>query len=243
MRPGYEAIISLGGACAPAFNIRRIFGNDRAFPFDWWISSRQGIEKIIRDDFAGPYRVENMRLSPDRQSVRDISLNIHYVHDFPRGPDKHVLPDFAPHVPERLQRYQVLAERMRRICSTSRVLFVRLEPPGRPKNWDGSHAAAHARAEKWLALFREKWPNGQADILTLNTDPNTPPAPPLKLPSGMALFDNIETVTGDGGWQNMGYARMFRRQEIVSLAEKTGTKRLNFKADDALASGHGIEAA
>jgi len=36
--PTYSAIVSLGGNCEVAHQLRRRFGGERAFPFDWWIT-------------------------------------------------------------------------------------------------------------------------------------------------------------------------------------------------------------
>ena len=228
MVDGYDAIISLGEACPPAFNIRQFVQNDRAFPFDWWVSSRVGIEQIIKNDFTGLYQIENMRLTPNGNSIEDTKYRIYYHHKFADVPGGPVVENFAERIPKRLERFNALAARMNAICASGRVLFVRQEFKDL-RDWDGSAMATIARAVSWLEMFREKWPRGQADLLVLDSGDEIPD--PLKFSSGTAFFDSVETLPKDGLWKPLAFAAIFKRHGFVSLTPRTGVKRENPEQD------------
>lgn len=223
----YDAIISLGAACKTAANIRRYFGNDRAFPFDWWITRPHGVGKILRADFHGmmnPQFLERRTLG-DADTVYDHQFEVTYHHEFPRDEAGKIVADYQRHIPRRLERLRALAERMNRICSTSRVLFVRQEAAA-PE----AEAAARAVAIQWLGLFREKWPQGHADLLLLDAHDVRDTS---HLDTGTVYFDRVPIVTEGTTWQIRGYTELFDRWGFVSNAPKSENLRLNFMHDEA----------
>ncbi len=82
-------IISLGGHCPVAHNLRRFFDFGEAFPFDWWITPFEGLLKFLtRPDVDWLYDPEKLELTPDNASVRHRELGILLHHEFPREPSK-----------------------------------------------------------------------------------------------------------------------------------------------------------
>lgn len=220
----YDAIISLGAACKPAHNIRRYFGNDRAFPFDWWISGPRAVETLIGNGLTGALRPENLVVirQAATDAVYDRALTIAYQHEFPRDEAGFVVKNFVDYIPKRQQRFRALADRMDAICARNRVLFVRQE------HAPTERAYALGQAAEWLQLFRAAWPEGAADLLLLDaTD-----AASLRTEHGTAYFDTVPRIAGDGDWQPLGFNRVFKRHGIVSLAPRTETRRYTFKAEE-----------
>lgn len=60
MRP-CDLFISLGSNCEVSYNIRRFFGFEAAYPFDWWITPLSPVPKLIESDFALELTTENLQ--------------------------------------------------------------------------------------------------------------------------------------------------------------------------------------
>ncbi len=48
----FSHVISLGAACAPAWQIRNFTEQETAFPFDWLVLPFNSLLEILRNDFA-----------------------------------------------------------------------------------------------------------------------------------------------------------------------------------------------
>ena len=78
-------IISLGGRCAVAHNLRRFFDFGEAFPFDWWITPFDGLIKFLaHPDPDWLYDPAKLDLTANNGSVRHTDLGIRLHHEFPR---------------------------------------------------------------------------------------------------------------------------------------------------------------
>ena len=78
-------IISLGGRCAVAHNLRRFFDFGEAFPFDWWITPFDGLIKFLANpDPDWLYDPAELDLTANKGSVRHSDLGIRLHHEFPR---------------------------------------------------------------------------------------------------------------------------------------------------------------
>jgi hypothetical protein len=47
MRTAVDRVIGLGTNCEIAFNLRRCFGFERAYPFDWWFTPLNVVAPIL----------------------------------------------------------------------------------------------------------------------------------------------------------------------------------------------------
>ncbi len=126
----FDHIISLGGACETAYNLRRHFGFATSYPFDWWISSVGGVAALLRDgDVDAFYRIEDLERSGSGGSVRNTRYDIHLHHEFPRDwktPGQPVRDDWPTRIDEPRRRTAYLAERLFGLAATARtLLFVR----------------------------------------------------------------------------------------------------------------------
>lgn len=135
----FDHIISLGGACETAYNLRRHFGFATSYPFDWWISSTAGVAKLLRDgDVDALYRLEDLERPGHGGSVRNTRYDIHLHHEFPRDwktPGQPVREDWATRIDEPRQRSAYLIERLFGLATTAKtLLFVRrFGPQDRPE--------------------------------------------------------------------------------------------------------------
>ena len=78
-------IISLGKTCAVAYNLRRYFDFDMAFPFDWWVTPPSGLCKLIqKPDPDYLYNPIMLEVTDDKSSVIHKELKIQLHHEFPR---------------------------------------------------------------------------------------------------------------------------------------------------------------
>ncbi len=73
-------IISLGRACDIAFHIRRCFGQEEAYPFDWLITPVEALTTLVRTDFDGFLDPASLFARP--KGVLDRRLGIHFRHDW-----------------------------------------------------------------------------------------------------------------------------------------------------------------
>jgi hypothetical protein len=80
MEPPFSAVISLGTDCQAAYQIRRFFGQDRAFVFDWLVMTPAAVAASIRDGFRVP--IEPGRLASHGTFVRDAVTGTRFHHDF-----------------------------------------------------------------------------------------------------------------------------------------------------------------
>jgi hypothetical protein len=79
-----QKVVSLGGNCMVAQEMRNYFKVETANLFDWWITPGDALIRLIEQDFEALFAPENLRLVGDSQSVANLRYgNLHH-HDFPR---------------------------------------------------------------------------------------------------------------------------------------------------------------
>jgi hypothetical protein len=101
-------VVSLGGQCETAYNLRRYFDFSTAYPFDWWVSPLSTVIRLLRDfDIDALYDTRRLEGTADFGTVihRDYDLQLH--HEFPRDNANRfgngvgrVCLDFRAHVAE-----------------------------------------------------------------------------------------------------------------------------------------------
>lgn len=113
-----DLIFSLGPNCRNSFNIRRYFNTERAYPFDWWITSAKSVLHMLEPAFRFSVSREDLFLSrPDHHnSAYNRKLNLLHHHDFPRswanGLPGVILEIRDEDIENINQKYQVLFDRM-----------------------------------------------------------------------------------------------------------------------------------
>ena len=123
-------IVSLGGNCRVTYNIRKFFGFQSAYPFDWWITrltaataflNEPSIELLYRPDLLAP-----LRKGKHIQSIVNTHYGMHLHHEFPRDRARHVVTDFAAFTAVPRARMTYVLEKMKQLNRPgNRLLLVR----------------------------------------------------------------------------------------------------------------------
>ena len=151
----YAKIISLGQACDAANQIRRIFDQTEAYPFDWLVTPYDGLVAMIERRFAD--FLDEGNLEVERRGVLDTRYKVRLLHDFK---DKHA---FRQTLPEVKAKYLRRIERFDAILGAGGpILFVRSQ------QYDDADVVDEGRARRLLALLRRTFPDTPIDLLVQN---------------------------------------------------------------------------
>ncbi|CAN5715132.1 hypothetical protein BH11PSE13_BH11PSE13_11000 [soil metagenome] len=114
-------VVSVGGDCQPAHQIRRITGHDEAHFFDWLMIGAEGAARLIEEDFDG-FLGDARELALIRvphASVRESRYGARLLHDLP------LTDDFPTHIETVRQKYAFLTRRWRLLMAAeAAVLYV-----------------------------------------------------------------------------------------------------------------------
>jgi hypothetical protein len=136
-------VISLGTNCEIAFNIRRTFETDRAYPADWWITPIESVANIIRSRFDVSITVDNLEMAFNGSSVLNRQYGIIHHHDFPRDSSGKIAAEWQEKIPTVRQKYEYLAARFfDDVCGVDDMIFA--------INRDGGHTR-HQRSDAPLS--------------------------------------------------------------------------------------------
>jgi hypothetical protein len=135
----YDQVISLGRACQPAYQLRRILGAETAHVFDWLITPDQALLTLIESDFDQFFARERLTMGPEEWII-DRETDTRFIHEFPKG------SDFEAQYEANAGRFAMLVERWRELlASEQRVLFVRQH------GWDADPRATATRLREAIA--------------------------------------------------------------------------------------------
>jgi hypothetical protein len=156
-----DHIVSLGRACETAYNLRRHYNFSTAYPFDWWISTTDGVARFIADgDGTALYDPDALRLAPKGDSVVNPRYGIRLHHEFPRQRDatgQPVAAGWAEYVPAARERTDHLTRRL--FGTGGSLVFMRTFGPR-----DGDEAAVAAL----LAALDARFPAAQIGVVLVN---------------------------------------------------------------------------
>jgi hypothetical protein len=139
MSGGYDQVVSLGRACQPAYQIRRLVPGAIAHVFDWIITNDHGLVSLIEAELNGHFARERLIMGP-QNCIIDRETKTQFLHEFPRG------CDFEERYPENAERIAMLTERWHSLlASEQRVLFVRQH------GWDADLRATAIRLRETIA--------------------------------------------------------------------------------------------
>lgn len=116
----FHRIISLGRACDIAYQIRRVFNQAEAYPFDWLVTPMSGLIKVIQSDFDGFIDADHLEIRDNR--VVNQESNIVFFHDF----EEQQIPTFKQALPQVMDKYKRRIERWRTVVNSGNpILFVK----------------------------------------------------------------------------------------------------------------------
>lgn len=159
----FTEIVSLGYRCRTTERLRKYFGFDQAFPFDWWITPLRGGADFLRewnaDILYNPdLLVEETERRGDIAFIRNERYRIKLQHEFPKAAARgSVSPDWRAHLAQAKARTMHLMARFDRLDDPARaVLFVReiaSRDLGRPRHLALLREAVVQRAGAARASF------------------------------------------------------------------------------------------
>lgn len=148
----YDQVVSLGRACQPARQLRRILGTESAHVFDWIITTDQGLVSLIASDLDQFFAREKLTMGT-HGFIIDRETDTRFVHEFPKG------SDFEAQYEANAARIAMLVGRWRELIASSQsVLFVRQHA------WD---ADARASARRLRDMITQKAPRLRFTLLYL----------------------------------------------------------------------------
>jgi hypothetical protein len=151
----YDQVVSLGRACQPAHQIRRVLQISAAHIFDWIVTTDHGVATLIASDLDGFFDRGGLIMGPEG-CIIDRVTQTQFLHEFPTGSDV----ETQHHAHQ--ERFVMLAERWRTLlASPQAVLFVRQH------GWD---AAARASAVRLRDTIRRRAPRLRFAVLYLTAD-------------------------------------------------------------------------
>jgi putative papain-like cysteine peptidase DUF1796 len=111
LRPATH-VVSLGGSCQAAYNLRRYYDFSTAYPFDWWITPLSGVIKLLRSfDIEKLYDPTRLKVGDKFETVLHMDYALQLYHEFPRDHGNLfrngagcVCPNFHDHLAEPKRR-------------------------------------------------------------------------------------------------------------------------------------------
>lgn len=125
-----QLCISLGFNCTMALQLDHYKLRKRSFPFDWNITSLQGLCEVINNhfaDFLNPHYLSARFGLPYVQGVTNLKYNIALAHDFPDI--KGIAPaNYLDYLPDIQEKYYRRIKRFYNACNMAKkVYFFRTE--------------------------------------------------------------------------------------------------------------------
>lgn len=163
----YDRVISLGGTCQPAEQLRLHNLRMSSGPFDWFIfENTDELANVLASRFQNFMKFENLEITGfhDERCYRvlDRATNCISVHDFERGQSlKESYPMFAERMNRRIERF------LSDVDTQENILFVRRY---------GSRDSLNHLAEVLNKLCKNKWtllailPTGSLELKELECD-------------------------------------------------------------------------
>lgn len=133
-----DRVISLGGLCEVAFQIRRFVRSDKAYPFDWWITPFASVPKVLEGGLRHVFEPQHLVKVPDydgRSALYSAFSGTIHLHEFLHG--ENLLAYDPEEIARRLgPKYAFLQSRLIEECASGTTLFIRQHLPRDPDDPD-----------------------------------------------------------------------------------------------------------
>jgi len=207
----YDLIVSAGDWCGPAHNIRRVFGRERAYPFDWWVSPYKSFLRLLDENFENLLVPGNLFLTDGNKSVKCSYYGILHHHDFTRNAEDKIIPNFMTELPHVIAKTRALINRLYADVEGRDVLFVRSSLwDGDGKYQQGSELRDPAKA-LWRALTNRYSHARVLDLLVLAPIP----AEEISLEKGSLIFRSLGERIGNDFFWDQNYTKVFRELDLT----------------------------
>lgn len=204
----FDHIISLGGHCQTAYQIRRFFSIEQAHMMDWWVTPSFGLVKLLEEKFSNIFNEKNMIVvsEPTGPAVMCSYYGTMHYHDFDNakvGGEMYPLLVRAA-CANNVAKFAYLFNRL--INLSGKVLFIRHEY-GRVLNYQHNADFDDDLILRMIAALERLLPNVQFEILLING-----------YYKGQAdariMTDQVEPYDQANTWHgsNQGWDEMFARR-------------------------------
>lgn len=170
-------IISFGTNCELTHNLRRVYGLEEAFPFDWWITPLTSLRPLIEGGFAFDIEDGNLERTADRMSVMNRRWRILHHHDFPRK-DGQIRDDWRDFIAETARKYDALAQRLETRLDKSEAAAIFINGNGGHEyltREDRLACSQPGHYAEMLAAVRTRWPRLQVTPVICNPSAGSEP--------------------------------------------------------------------
>jgi len=239
----YDLIVSLGDWCAPAANIRRRFGLEQAMPFDWWVTSYNGLVRLLEDRFADLFDPTSMQVLDRPHLARETVLchryGILHHHDFNRDGNGQISADISSEIPRAIEKFKFIVNRFFESIAGKRVLFIRsglqsdlwFPESGLPFTTP-NHQECLERGAFLHGLLRRTLAPAALDLLILIE--NGPTGATLPLDGGHVVFDDLGPRIDEIGFLEANYDLLLDRLGVRLASDAVAADQ---SAERVIASG------
>lgn len=133
----FDRMISLGGRCETAYQLRRHSRSERAYPFDWWVTPGYSLPRLLRGGVAATFTPPYLKALADYDGkpalyshfggTADLPGTIH-PHEFPYG-EKWLDLSLEEISARLVPKYTALERRLIEDAHSGSTLFVRQRLP------------------------------------------------------------------------------------------------------------------
>lgn len=122
----FDLVFSAGPSCRCAFHLRRLFNQEEAFPFDWWLTPASSVAQMLRPDYRFELKPKDIHLTHASQVVFNSRDLILHLHDFNRTANGEISLEQLDDQLEKVNaKYSFLFERLRtRLRQAKRCLVI-----------------------------------------------------------------------------------------------------------------------
>ena len=148
--------ISLGRNCRIAVFLQKYLIRSRAFPFDWVVTSYQSIYDLIKNDFIGFMRKENLQPERAPNNVLDKGSGVVFVHDFRNNSQEEIDQNYDAQYAKFMRRIKYFYDA---INSGKHIYFIRYL------------AMTKIQACEICNLLKNKFPDLAFTLIVIGDDP------------------------------------------------------------------------
>ncbi len=210
----FNHIISLGGHCQTAYQIRRHFGTDKAYPLDWWVTPTRALVELFESGFVDIFREQNMKIMQEDTgpAVMCGRYGLMHYHDFDEAK---INGSYSPYLvrekcAKNNSKFAYLISRLLNV--SGKVLFIRFAS-GWAQFYENGGPFDDDLLRRLMHALRATLPNADINFLLLNDYNSQAGLHGILMPGVFTSnVNNYEEKLWYGS--NQGWDEMFEHQKI-----------------------------
>ena len=151
-------IVSLGGVCEVAYQIKLHTDKQDADYFDWLITPFDALIEAVRNDFRDFFKLQDLKIHSSNKCIVNVATGVYYFHDFPLDENRSVLLDFEVYYDNARSKFTHLMNKFLSLgLFDGQVVFVRRE-------------LTLSAAETLCETLESKFPKLNFKLICVNSD-------------------------------------------------------------------------